>query len=104
MVAVCQAEEFHATALAKSSAGTRFATSEAAAGPKKARAMPKNARVTKTPAGDVRPRTVRISSATAHAASRTVETAITSLRPNRSEAVPVTSTSSSAGANWMSPT
>jgi hypothetical protein len=30
MVAVCQADEFQATALAKSSGGTRLATSEAA--------------------------------------------------------------------------
>ena len=47
MVGVCQAEEFQAIALAKSSAGTRLATSAPEAGPKKARATPNTASTAK---------------------------------------------------------
>ena len=70
MVAVCQAEEFQATALAKSSAGTRLATSAQEAGPKKARATPNRASTTKIGPAPLKPRTVRSRIASAQKASR----------------------------------
>ena len=59
MVAVCQADEFQATAFAKCSGGTRLATSDAEAGPKKARAMPNRNSTTKTGVTPVRLRKLR---------------------------------------------
>ena len=58
MPAICQADEFQATALAKSSAGTRLATSAPEAGPKKARAMPNRASTAKIGPAPLRPWTV----------------------------------------------
>src|SRR5690606_1389327 len=99
MVAICQADEFHATAFAKSFAGTRFATSEDDAGMKNARAVPKTAKTMKICAGEVSPRSVRSRSASAQKASTQIEMHMISRRPKRSEAAPVTSTSNRAGAN-----
>ena len=104
IVAICQAEEFQATALAKSSAGTRLATNEAEAGEKKARATPNSASVAKIPAGPVRPRRLSASSDSAHSASSRLAIAMIRRRPKRSATTPVTSTSSKDGANWTIPT
>jgi hypothetical protein len=104
MVAVCQADEFQATALAKSSAGTRLAISEAEAGPKKARARPNTASTAKMRPGPERPRIVSTTRATAQSASSVAARPMMKRRPKRSATAPVTRTSSSDGANWMMPT
>ena len=70
MLAVCQADEFQATALAKSSAGTRLATSAPEAGPKKARAMPNRASTAKIGPAPLNPRMVSSRIAKAQNASR----------------------------------
>src|ERR1700681_1012755 len=103
MVAICQADEFQAMALARSSVGTRFATSDCEAGLRKARAVPKTTRRAKISPTLMVPAAVRArkSAATRPSAAWQMETIARRLK--RSEAVPVTRTRRSEGVNCTSP-